>query len=336
MTVLLGLVALIGAVIGFGIFGASLIRQAAPALMRAPRLAVLTLMSTLGIWLAAVMAIGPMLAWLVSGPNQFMPGASAQVCQRCLEAASPLQPGAAIDTIIPVILLLLAPFLLFILLLITGSWLRHRRQNTLRTLSKSLPCDTHRTTVAGHNVLVLPSPSPIAFALPKRRCGIVISPVLLELLNEQELRAVLAHEAAHLKQRHHLILALLHGVIVPLRWIPLVSAIAEAVPHYLEMAADNAARAEVGTPALASALLKLGEKPKMADRFHGAADTLAEAAVTLHAAGADRIRQLVAPTSGRLGIVPVAGMLSLVGVLMVSSVTVHLPYLQAVLAGCLT
>ncbi|MDN5818377.1 MAG: M56 family metallopeptidase [Yaniella sp.] len=336
MTVLFGLVILAGTVIGFGIFGASLIRSAAPALMRVPRLAVLTLMSALGIWLFAVMAIGPMLAWLISGPNQFMPGASAQVCQRCLQAASPLQPGAEIDTIIPVVLLLLAPLLLLAVILITGSWLRHRRQNTLRTLSKSLPCDGNRKIVAGHNVLVLPSQSPIAFALPKRRCGIVISPVLLELLDEQELRAVLAHEAAHLKQRHHLVLALLHGVIVPLRWIPLVAAIADAVPHYLEMAADNAARSEVGTPALASALLKLGEKPKMADRFHGPADSLAEAAVTLHAAGADRIRQLVAPASGRLGIVPVAGMLGLVGILMISSVTVHVPYLQAVLAGCLT
>lgn len=336
MTVLLGLVTLVGTVVGFGIFGAPLIRRAAPAFMRVPRLAVATLMSVMGMWLFAVMAIGPMLAWLVSGPNHFMPGASAQVCQRCLEAASPLQPGAEIDTLIPVVLLLLAPLLLFTIILITGSWLRQRRQNTLRRLSKSLPCDGDRTMVEGHNVLVLPSQSPIAFALPKRRCGIVISPVLLELLNEQELRAVLAHEAAHLRQRHHLILALLHGVIVPLRWIPLISIIADAVPHYLEMAADNAARSEVGTPALASALLKLGEKPKVADHFHGPADALAEAAVTLHAAGADRIRQLVAPTRGRLGMVPAVGILSLAAVLTISSVMVHVPYLQAVLAGCLT
>src|SRR5699024_12648432 len=138
---------------------------------------------------------------------------------------------------------------------------------------------------------------------------------LLELLDEQELRAVLAHEAAHLKQRHHLVLALLHGVIVPLRWIPLVAAIADAVPHYLEMAADNAARSEVGTPALASALLKLGEKPKVAEHFQGPADTLAEAAVTLHAAGADRIRQLDAPTRGRLGMVPTVGIVSLEAIL---------------------
>src|SRR5699024_3811408 len=184
----------------------------------------------------------------------------------------------------PVVLLLLAPLLLLAVILITGSWLRHRRQNTLRTLSKSLPCDGNRTMVAGHNVLVLPSQSPIAFALPKRRCGIVISPVLLELLNEQELRAVLAHEAAPVKQRNHLVLALLHGVIVPLRWIPLVATIADAVPHYLEMAADNAARSEVGTPALASALLKLGEKPKMADHFQGHTATHVKTAVKVHAA----------------------------------------------------
>src|SRR5699024_2453647 len=146
--------------------------------MRVPRLAVLTLMSALGIWLFAVMAIGPMLAWILSGPNQFMPGSSAQVCQRCLEAASPLQPGTEIETIIPVVLLLLAPLLLLGLIMATGSWFRHCRQTKLRAISKSLPCDAQRVTVAGHSVLVLPSQSPIAFAMPKRRCGIVVSPVL--------------------------------------------------------------------------------------------------------------------------------------------------------------
>lgn len=334
MTAFLGTAAVAVTVVGFGILGAPLIRRAAPALMRAPRFAVFTLMSTLSIWLLALMAIGPMLAWIVSGPNQFKPGASAQVCQRCLEAASPLQPGAEIETIIPVAVLLLAPVLLFGVLLATGSWFRHRRQTKLRALSKSLPCDANRTTIAGHNVLVLPSQSPIAFALPKRRCGIVISPVLLELLTEQELRAVLAHENAHLKQRHHLILALLHSIIVPLRWIPLVSAIANAIPHYLEMAADNAARAETGTAALASALLKIGEKPKVLQLADTAGD-FSDSAVALHAAGPDRIRQLVAPPSGLLGMMPFAIMLGLAGLLMVSSIAVHVPYLQAVLAGCL-
>lgn len=329
MMVLVSAVLLILTVFVLGTAGGPLVRRAAPALMRTPRLAAGVLMLVLGAWLLAVAAIGPMLAWTLSGPTEILPGNTGDVCQRCLDAANPLPPGVEINTVVPVILLLAVPLFLAGVMVAAGDRFRRRRRAELKVLSQTLPCETERVEVGGHWVTLVQGTTPVAFALPKRRCGIVISSALIEVLTEQELRAVLTHEAAHLNQRHHLILGLLKGGVAPLRWIPLISAIVNAVPHYLEMAADNAAREQTSTPALASALLKIGQKPASSPEHP------ATSAVALHAAGTDRIRHLVAPPMGRRGLAPTAVILGAAGLLLASGVAVHLPYLGAVLGGCL-
>src|SRR5699024_12826362 len=86
-----------------------LVQKAAPALMRRPRLAVAGLMATLGVWLLGLAAIGPMLAWGFSGPSDMMPGNTAVVCQRCLDAANPLPAGVEVNVGIPIVLLLAIP-----------------------------------------------------------------------------------------------------------------------------------------------------------------------------------------------------------------------------------
>src|SRR5699024_8379329 len=83
---------------------------------------------------------------------------------------------------------------------------------------------------AGHPVLLLPDRAPVAFALPRRHGGIVISRGLLDSLAPRELSAVLAHEQAHLSQHHHSVLAVLDAIAGPLRMIPLFDAVVTAVP----------------------------------------------------------------------------------------------------------
>src|SRR5699024_2334650 len=102
----------------------------------------------------------------------------------------------------------------------------------------------------------------------------------------KELAAVLQHEHAHLRQRHHLYLTILNGTTRYFRWIPFIRAVRAAVPHYLEIAADRAARNVSGTAALAGALLHLGQPALPETAAH-----LPERAV-LHAAGSERIRHL--------------------------------------------
>src|SRR5699024_2303908 len=108
-------------------------------------------------------------------------------------------------------------------------------------------------------VLLLPDRAPVAFALPRRHGGIVISRGLLDSLAPRELSAVLAHEQAHLSQHHHSVLAVLDAITGPLRMIPLFDAVVTAVPHLLEIAANDVSRHRSGTPALARALLRLAE-----------------------------------------------------------------------------
>src|SRR5699024_8164481 len=149
--------------------------------------------------------------------------------------------------------------------------------------------------LAGYRVQELDQVGLQAFAMPAGWGGIVVSTGCLHSLSDQELSAVLAHERAHLRQRHHLWQALMQGMTRFLGGVPLLRGCRDALPHYLEIAADDAARRHAGTPALASALLRLGEKQVTPALAGGRVNAL-------HAAGTDRIQHLVgAPQPGGTG-----------------------------------
>ena len=114
------------------------------------------------------------------------------------------------------------------------------------------------------------------------------------------------------------------GIARRLRWVPLIAAIEDAVPHYLEIAADEEARRQAGTPALVSALLKLG----------GGSHVERPVAGALHANGPERIRALVQPTTGSVGVLPTAAAMACTVVLAVAGAAAHLPYIVSALNGC--
>lgn len=305
--------------------GSHLIRAASPLLMRAPRTAVALLSGSLLLWVSAFAALSLMLAWLVTGPR-LLPDPLNDVCERCLAAASPFGAPATLNTSVPVALLLLAPAIALVIVIGLAAFLSFRRGRRTRALAEAVRRRATRTQVAGHDVMLLPDERAIAYSLPHSRGGIVISAGLCSTLGEIELTAVLEHESAHIRQRHHLILAALEAVTWPLRWIPLVRSIRDAVPHYLEIASDNRARRCTGTPALASALLKLADS-------HPALGS-ASAAAALHAAGPERIRQLVAPATIRSALLPVAAFGTMLAAFAVVTAAVHGPYLYVILTGC--
>lgn len=330
MSVLIVPVLLALVLIAAGLGGPRLVRAASPALMHVPRSAILLLISSMVLWLLAVASLSLMSAWLITGPD-VLPAPFAETCQRCLNAASPFTTSA-VDTAIPVVLLLLLPTLALLILAGLGvpRWLRCHRAT--RAASQSLATRARPARVAGHDVMLIHDPRPVAFSLPRHSGGIVVSDGLRTALEPSELTAVLEHECAHLRQRHHMILALLSALASPLRWIPLVSAITDAVPHYVEIAADNAARSHAGTPALASALLKLGapENDSTASPEQPLASPL------LHAAGPDRIGYLVSPSRARSAALPVSTLGIQLVALAVVAVAVHGPYLYVAVSGCTT
>lgn len=324
LPVLLGLGLAVAALLG-----PRLVRAAAPALVRIPRLAVLLLIGSLMLWLLSAAALSLLLAWMVTGPT-VLPVPAAEVCQRCIDAARPFTSAATVETVIPVAVLLALPAIALSALAAVGVYRGMRRYRATRALGQDLAATTRATCVRGYSVLIVRDRRPVVFSLPRRVGGIVVSDGLLHDLEPAELDAVLAHEAAHLREHHHAIRAILAGLVWPLRWVPLVAAIADAVPHYLEIAADNAGRRTAGTTALASALLTIGDQ-----HAHPAPPRTRHAhSSVLYAAGPERIRHLVAPTAARPALIPVTVLALQLAVLALTAVTIHGPYAYVALTGC--
>lgn len=305
--------------------GPAVLRHSAPLLMRLPRLGIALLIGGAAAWVLGVLALGPMLAWVLTGPD-VLPAAAADVCQRCLAAANPF--GAPfLETAVPVVALLKLPAVAAVLHGASVVRDARRRRATSERTSRRLLAASSRRMVQGRSVLVARDRDPFAVTLPRRHGGVVISTGALDLLTPQETAAVLAHEQAHLDQRHHLLTSLMAALTRRLRWVPLLAAAEDALPHYVEIAADDAARREVGTRALASALLILGESTRAseADALHGA----------LFANGADRVRHLVQPGSGTAGVLSAIFAIACLVSLSSLAASVHVPYALAALTGCL-
>lgn len=98
---------------------------------------------------------------------------------------------------------------------------------------------------------------PVAYAIPGRRARVVLSSTAVELLDEGEISAVVAHERAHLRARHDLALLPFAALV---RMLPSSNACAETfdrVAELLEMAADDQVRRADESPSRASALIHL-------------------------------------------------------------------------------
>lgn len=148
--------------------------------------------------------------------------------------------------------------LLFALLLcanaIHAAWNteRKRRQHRSRIDLLSAPFDD------GANIRLLNHPAPLAFCLPGMRNVTVLSSGLVELFDESEFRAVVAHERAHLRGQHHVLLLAFRAWHDALPWFPIASRAEGAVAELIELAADDDATRTVDRAALASALSRIG------------------------------------------------------------------------------
>jgi Zn-dependent protease with chaperone function len=105
---------------------------------------------------------------------------------------------------------------------------------------------------------VLDHPVPVAYCLPGLRSRLVVSAGVLDALEPAAVRAVLAHERAHLRERHDL-------VVLPfVAWgatAPFVRGMVSAqlaVAALIEMRADDCAAAEVTRSQLTGALRTMG------------------------------------------------------------------------------
>jgi Zn-dependent protease with chaperone function len=105
---------------------------------------------------------------------------------------------------------------------------------------------------------MLDFPAPVAYCLPGVRSITVLTEGLVRVLDAGQLRAVLAHERAHLRQYHHLVLLAFKAWNIALPWFPIANRAEKAVALLVEMLADDDARREVDDASLATAIAIVG------------------------------------------------------------------------------
>lgn len=106
--------------------------------------------------------------------------------------------------------------------------------------------------------LVVDHPSAAAYCVPGLRSQIVISAGTLDLLDQAELAAVLAHEKAHLRARHDLVLLPFGALVRAFPRSALVRRAHTSVALLVEMLADDQALRHGPGRELATALLRVG------------------------------------------------------------------------------
>jgi Zn-dependent protease with chaperone function len=106
--------------------------------------------------------------------------------------------------------------------------------------------------------LVVDHPAAAAYCLPGLRSTIVLSAGVLDLLDDHELAAVLAHERAHLRERHDLVLLPFSALLRAFRWAAVARQAQRAVALLVEMHADDRALRHRPARELATALLRVG------------------------------------------------------------------------------
>lgn len=213
----------------------------------------------------------------------------------------PLWAGAAMAVAVLVLLRLLA-----VLLAAAAVTLRARRDHRqlvdLVSTRNPLLADA---VVVEHDV-------PVAYCLPGLRPRVVLSRAVLSLLHDDELRAVLAHEAAHVEQRHDLVVLPFVALRSTFPWLRGVRTAVSSVALLVELLADDLAARRHRREVLARALYKVGSGAAPAGGLAaGGADVLLRARRMLDAPEPLPVRQRLAVVGATVGVLalPPVGLL---------------------------
>src|ERR671911_1198399 len=118
----------------------------------------------------------------------------------------------------------------------------------------------NHTPLPDATLVVLPTDAVVAYATPGSPAQVVVSRGLTKALGSDELDAVISHELAHLRNRHHRDLVLAGVVDATSGWIPGLRASTAALRLSIERSADEEAAERPGArEATRRALLKTTE-----------------------------------------------------------------------------
>jgi Zn-dependent protease with chaperone function len=126
---------------------------------------------------------------------------------------------------------------------------RRRIGNQLAILGRSDP---------GAQIIIVDHDAPAAYCVPGTRRRIVVTSAALEALDDAQLRAVLAHERAHLRGRHDLVIAGAATLAAAFGRVRLFRTAHAEITRLVELLADDAAARGSDRLTVAEALLTLG------------------------------------------------------------------------------
>jgi Zn-dependent protease with chaperone function len=174
---------------------------------------------------------------------------------RAAGAGQPVATAALVGALV-----VAAVIVIRLLVSLAGVSYRSRaRRERHRTLVDLLDRVDRRRSFDVEGLRVLDGPLPLAYCVPGRSPRVVLSGPALDVLDDTQVAAVLAHEQAHLRHRHEVVMesftAFYQAVPPPLR----SRAPLDAVHLLLEMVADDAARRRCGAEPLRTALAALSD-----------------------------------------------------------------------------
>ncbi|MGW4206264.1 M56 family metallopeptidase, partial [Streptomyces sp. NPDC004726] len=122
------------------------------------------------------------------------------------------------------------------------------------------------TEASEYGATVVDHEAPAVYCLPGRARRIVVTRGALELLTDEQLRAALEHEKAHIRGRHHLLQVATKAFARAFPGLPLARHAREQTTLLLEMIADDRALRFHSRDALATALCEVaaGRAPQAA------------------------------------------------------------------------
>jgi Zn-dependent protease with chaperone function len=176
---------------------------------------------------------------------------AAHVCWRSISRAAP--PGA--EQVAGLLGMTVLVGLAIRLTLIGRRQARRRRQ--ARDECMGILRIAGRADTVRPSTLWLEHSRPLAFSLPGRRGFIVATDGIAAQLTPEEVFAVLEHERAHVRGRHHLLLAVSEVTSWAAPFLPLLRQAPAALADLVELAADAAAARRCGARVLSDALTKV-------------------------------------------------------------------------------
>ena len=251
-----------------GAFAPKLLRRAGWVL-RAPRLAIAVWQALSTAWIVSLVILGLTLAQRLLERLAWPQDQPPNTARELIIAAAGLGLAAAI--------IARASYVIAREL----AWAR--RQQRLHLLALELAgqhADGLDATVIDHD-------TPAVYSLPAPHAPetIIVSTGALRILSDEELAVAVAHERGHLRHHDHLVTAIAGALHLAFPRVPLLRDARHEIEVLAEMAADDHARRDHSTDALASALLALAAASTPQHMLGAAGHSVA-----------DRLRRMLAST----------------------------------------